>query len=219
MDDSPVEKAKQDMLDFADLSEQAIESIRRRLINIPVPAISEDSLKSEFESALPETPKRPLISERLSEVLWNIYRLSIVSDDDIPSVISGLGAWVGDEGGLPTEIWSAAQRNLLLLADIPSLYVAVKAVELRSAVDKELSSVKLITDLRPVFPRQTSDGPAGFLLIHTLQLSLADIQGGEELYFGVADSLLEDFAAQVERAIAKRQALLNSLPKELILLT
>ena len=219
MAESAVKKAQQDMTELAGLTDQTVEAIRGRLAAMPIQDISEESLKSEFESVLPSAANRSIIAERLSDVLWNICRLSVVSDDDVSSVISGLGTWVCDEGGLSADIWRAAEKKLLFLSDTPSLYVAVKAAELRSAVGKELSSVKLITDLRPVFTRQISDGPAGFVLMHTLQLLLSDVQGGEELYFGITDNILDDLAAQVDRAMTKRQALRNSLPKELVLLT
>lgn len=219
MAESAVKKAQQDMTELAGLTDQTVEAIRGRLAAMPIQDISEESLKSEFESVLPSAANRSIIAERLSDVLWNICRLSVVSDDDVSTVISGLGTWVCDEGGLSADIWRAAEKKLLFLSHTPSLYVAVKAAELRSAVGKELSSVKLITDLRPVFTRQISDGPAGFVLMHTLQLLLSDVQGGEELYFGITDNILDDLAAQVERAMTKRQALRNSLPKELVLLT
>ncbi len=219
MAESAVKKAQQDMTELAGLTDQTVEAIRGRLAAMPIQDISEESLKSEFELVLPSAANRSIIAERLSDVLWNICRLSVVSDDDVSSVISGLGTWVCDEGGLSADVWRAAEKKLLFLSDTPSLYVAVKAAELRSAVGKELSSVKLITDLRPVFTRQISDGPAGFVLMHTLQLLLSDVQGGEELYFGITDNILDDLAAQVDRAMTKRQALRNSLPKELVLLT
>lgn len=96
-----------------------------------------------------------------------------------------------------------------------NLYLSVKGSTLAAEYERLLSETKIITDIRPIFENAEENSVLGYVLMHTLKLSIEGSDSEEDICIALTDGLLSELGLQIERARRKSDTLASSLGKAL----
>lgn len=108
---------------------------------------------------------------------------------------------------------SLAERIEATLGSAAILHRA-KAYLLQLEHDRVYLGARVITQLRPIFDDDATQGPRGAIMTHVLRVdTFARGQRGESFYFGMDDDDLDELKAVVDRAIDKRGSTRAYVPK------
>jgi hypothetical protein len=104
-----------------------------------------------------------------------------------------------------TFLRSALQTN--------AVKITAKSWALLLEYERTLHSTRILSDLRPVFADTVEEGPAAWLVVHSLKLTVHE--GGElkEIFIAIDSGDIEDLQAILDRARKKSHALRVSLAK------
>jgi hypothetical protein len=214
--------AAADIRTLADLDERVVDEVVAQLSRVAPSAITEEVLQTELSDALLKaasngfsvvvgSPKSQLklasVAQRIAAVVWHVYHLSVTADDEVAAVVESFGAWLMSSGEIEARTWEIARPRLVKLATVPSVFVAVKATDLRNAAHSSVASVRVICDLRPIFATNVEKGPIGFTLLHTLVLSNSGENDESPIFVSMSDEVLLELDDQIRRALKKRDAL------------
>ena len=70
-----------------------------------------------------------------------------------------------------------------------------------------------MTDARPVFTHAPTEGPAAFMVIHTLALDVHASENDHRWFVALDSNDLRSLRDAIDRAIAKEESLVSSLDK------
>lgn len=112
-----------------------------------------------------------------------------------------------DAYGTPPAGWSVFQRQLeSLLSDDDVLGTSAKALAVASDTQRHVHSVRILTDARPIFGAEVSDGPKAFSVIHTLKIEYFEDWEEREWFVALDDDDLRNLRDAAERALAKQNS-------------
>jgi hypothetical protein len=99
----------------------------------------------------------------------------------------------------------ALVRRLEEMLSLRSVVVTAKAFQLSTEYRDKLSSVRVITDLRPIFEDGETDPAATSVMVtHTLKIEMLE---QDDVYVAMTNEELLQLKQQVERAVKKAKAL------------
>lgn len=102
-------------------------------------------------------------------------------------------------------------RRLDELLRLRSVVLTAKAFELTTEYRDKLQSVRIITDLRPIFEQDDAEPTAtSVIIMHTLKLETLN---SDDVYVAMTNEELLQLKQQVERALKKTQALDNIIDR------
>lgn len=117
-----------------------------------------------------------------------------------------------EELKLPVEGRGAFEERLALLLGIDSLEATSKALDVLLEHEHTLHSVRIMTDVRPVFGPNVEEPPIGTMIVHLLKLSYHDeSEEVKELYVALDTRDTERLRAELERADQKAESLKRML--------
>jgi hypothetical protein len=104
---------------------------------------------------------------------------------------------------VPVEKRSLLASRVADLLHVESLTDIAKAANLITENQQVLTEARIISDIRPIFPDDPSQRPAGAVVIHTLKITSYNGSESTSTYFALDDADLNALQRAVERAIAK----------------
>ena len=113
------------------------------------------------------------------------------------------------EGGWPNFV----ERLTKLLSLDRAMGVAAKAALLAGQIERHFHDCRLLTDARPVYPPNSTEAPAAFLVMHTLQIDYCENGDDKEWFLSLGSDDLQALKESVERAIEKEESLRKLLKK------
>lgn len=100
------------------------------------------------------------------------------------------------------------------LFSLERLFLSIKATTLFEDQERVLLSMRILTDVRPIFQNDRVGDAVGTVLTHKLKLVFQESSADtKELYFALSDEELDELANSVERAREKNSVLLSLLAK------
>jgi hypothetical protein len=116
--------------------------------------------------------------------------------------------------GTPVDGWPAFQKRIEeLLSDDAVLGLSAKAASVSSETERHIHGFRVLTDARPIFGKDPSEGPRAFAVIHTLQVRYYEDGREHEWFIALDGDDLESMQLIVERALTKEKSLRTSLNK------
>ncbi len=136
------------------------------------------------------------------DALLSISAYSISHNVTMANVARDISTALGAEGGSAdlTEILKG--RGLVAIA---------KTYELASSYARYVHTIRLITDLRPVFGAEVDDAPVNMVISHQLEMLLWESGDVISEYVTLDDEDLEELDRQVSRAKAKAATLRKTM--------
>lgn len=144
--------------------------------------------------------------------LYSLYHVREFSEVSSDRFITDIIDWILKQERLGKRIEDDIPRVRKLfrsLLKIDTLNALTKAIKIQRAGERIFCDSRIITDIRPVFGKNISEGPASAVITHTLRLGFhRDGDGPHQSFYVTLDesdlySLLED----IKRAIDKTEAL------------
>lgn len=120
-----------------------------------------------------------------------------------------LAETVAAEEALPLE---AATREilaerLLRLLQIGAVAKVAKALDMLLEHERVFHAARVLTDMRPVFPDDASEGPVGAVILHLLKIDVHVASDNTEFYVSLDSSDLQQLRKVLDRAIDKEREL------------
>lgn len=98
-------------------------------------------------------------------------------------------------------------ERLVRLLQIRSVAKVAKAFDMLFEHERVFHGARVITDIRPVFSDNVSEGAVGAVLLHTLKLDLHVASGSSELYVALDSRDLQRLKKVLQRALDKDREL------------
>jgi hypothetical protein len=159
-------------------------------------------------------PRLSIEPARLREVVQSLIALYWVRDtqklspaDFASSLAEAIEAEKDERLVAPTSGWPAFKEALTRLLALRSLGVTAKGLYLAYQYPRHVHRSRILTDARPVFLDAVDDGPAAFVINHTLQITVHE-EGDDLEWFACLNAEdLEQLKDAVERALNKQKSL------------
>jgi hypothetical protein len=155
-------------------------------------------------------------SKAVGNTIASLYGLQAASDTELPALIDDVLSAMASSGSAALVIESGEisgfREKLRKLLSVPGLLTAYKARLLLSAHGNYMSSVKIITDMRPVFGSDPDVQPLGAILVNMMNVHYFE-GGGAHREFTVA--LDQDDLKALKRAVDRAMRKIESLSKVL----
>lgn len=202
----------------------------RKLLELD--SVTFDQLETEFERSSPTLMRADLVKalscpagiseQELGEIVTVLLNLHMVRAGNgmtalevARSVIEAAKRETEDATIEPLPApkvgWDEFERRLAkLLSFDKSLGVTAKALVVAYESAQQLHAVRVLTDARPVFA-EASEGPAAFVILHTLKLEVHTAQEDTEYFVTLNSYDLTELKEAVDRALIKQESLQKAL--------
>lgn len=105
------------------------------------------------------------------------------------------------------------KEQLWAILNIDAMKVAIKAIEVLHEHQYTLRDIRIMSDVRPVFGDNLSDGPAAAVIIHTLKINYKENEEEKKFYLAMDDNDLKLLKENIARAEEKAEGLRALLSK------
>jgi len=176
-----------------------------------------DEAFSSFLLAIEERPHSiPVVpdtssdaAEQAKEALESMYRVRAYNEVSIEQFIDDVFESLRGHKELEAEDEPAFRDRLNRLLSIETLLLAAKATVLRQAHERNLCSIRVITDARPVYANGPSVPPAAMVITHTMKIEYHQGVSGDlsELYISFESEDIAEILAAFSRAEEKARSL------------
>jgi len=127
--------------------------------------------------------------------------------DDFVAALSSALRKRGEKQIMPQDEPGFQQSLKSILSAEDSLGITAKAFDLLTDQEHCCHSVRIISDVRHIFPTDASQRPKAALVLHTLNLVYHEIDGLKEIYVALDSSDLKRLKFAIERAETKEKNL------------
>ena len=188
-----------------DLGSESLQAIIDKISNLSPPPIRPAELRKALSPILVNAPGK---IEIVIEQLLSLYTLRRQRRISAAEIVEGLNYGIEsarnrwDENQLAK--WQAIQQQLLHLFDIPNIWLAVKSLDLSYDYSKLLQSVKILTDIRPVYNADASQ-IEGSVVSYTLRISYDSRDGNKSISIALDENDVRSLLEVSERALKKSQ--------------
>ncbi len=170
------------------------------------PTIGRIKFVVQVTSALPDMQKA--VAEELMRAVLVMQAVRIAWESTAEEFVKALAA---AENVVKSEALSSKgelwRKRLIALLSTESAFLTVKAAAILTAQEHPFESVKIYTDIRPIFADRLVDGvklePSAAVLVHRLRLCLGGENQPRELEVALDNRDLDALAKAVERARQK----------------
>lgn len=118
-----------------------------------------------------------------------------------------------DDLKAPEAGWDAFRPALAKLLSVEALAVTAKALYVAYQQPRHFHGANVVTDARPVFGSIVTDGPAAFVVSHTLHITAHEGADDTDWYASLNSSDLAKLRKAIDRATEKEQSLRTLLSK------
>ena len=148
--------------------------------------------------------------EEIITVFAGMYLARIDVDETVDDFVAALSSALrkrGEKQLMPQDEPGFQQSLKSILSAEDSLGITAKAFDLLTDQEHCCHSVRIISDVRHIFPTDASQRPKAALVLHTLNLVYHEIDGLKEIYVALDSSDLKRLKFVIERAEAKEKNL------------
>ncbi len=137
-------------------------------------------------------------------VVWNDAVPADAFASDVCSALRELG-----REELKDANWDEAKKRLATLVLLDSLAVVARGAQIAADNERLFCTARILTDIRPIFRRDVSTGPAGAIIQHVLRLSFHEEVADEtsDFYVALSSSGVRELQAILARAAEKEDSL------------
>jgi hypothetical protein len=187
---------------IAELSDEVIKDLQTALVDVPH-SLTTERLAEHVAKAVPHISDRAL---ETTEALLSLIAL-------LPEDGGGASDLAKDVAHSEDLELADGERNpfaerLLRLLNLECLSLAARAYDIVTEYERVFHDARILTDMRPVFGPDTSQGPKAALLISTLKIDFHPPDGSLDSHFFALDYAdLLRLRDTVERALSKHKSL------------
>lgn len=106
------------------------------------------------------------------------------------------------------------KNRLLKFLSISSfLEIVYQASNLLPENENILTDSRLLTDVRPIFKEEISNGISGSLISHVLRLQYENINGSQEIFLSLSSSNIEQLIEELQQSLTKELTLQKTFEK------
>lgn len=184
-----------------DFDDAIIHKLRAALENAPsISALTSTSLLPIISNLDLENPKQ------IAETLSALYRVKSTRDvANVEEFVDDVSEAMGECG--PTR--DKLNANLIALLSIEELELSAKAWDLQTDDERSFCHGRILTDLRPVFGVDVSEGPKAMVIVHLLKIGYQQfgVEKHKEFVVSLDAEDLKTLRKLVDRAEAKAKSL------------
>jgi len=198
--------AEAPLAEFIKLSSEQMERLADA-ISQSKPALLVQHFANEVASRLGEDPRKV---EEIISMLAGMYLARIDVGATVDEFVASLSSDLRNRGEkqlMPHDGPGFEQKLRAILSAEDSLGITAKALDLLVDQEHGCHSVRIISDVRHVFPNDASQRPKAALVLHTLNLVYHEIDGLKEIYVALDTSDLKRLKSAIERAETKEKNL------------
>lgn len=157
----------------------------------------------------------PTHQNEILEALNSLYQVRASADVPVAEfasdVCDAMEHRVRKDLAVPLAKIPAFQERLTKFLAIDVLNRAAKATVLRHDHEHPLCSARILTDARPVFGQDATEGPEGMVISHMLRIAYHEGRNIKEIYIALDNEDLDEMASIVDRARKKAASLKKAL--------
>jgi hypothetical protein len=198
---------------FLNLGDEPFESLISTLEDLPFTLQFMEPLRRAIKS-LDGIP--PGDASTIADALVSLFAAWSSSDraraDFVADVVTNITESSSDEFAELRQSKDSMQTRLTRLFDTPSLTRAVKAEGFIFEFDNVFSSVRVLTDVRPIFDedRETAE-PQALMVVHNLRVHYHRGDKHEDFFVSLDSKDLKKFVEVVGRAQSRAEALKKTI--------
>lgn len=208
------ERFRPALLGLATLSDAAVTELRGVLEKRPEVLLGRDAA---FEAAGSLRSLKQSDAFAILEALIPLLYMASASGQPTKKLIADLSRSLrqsGDEAKrLPEDKRPILETRLAALLDVPALGLRSKAIALSVESQRVFDSVKIYTDIRPVFGVEGLEMPQAAIILHNLKLEYVESNEEREFFLTLDSKELKEFAEAISRAVKKEELLRPLLAK------
>jgi hypothetical protein len=213
--------------DIRKLDDASARSIRESLDGVRQQAEElllshQTSIREMAIKAVMSTPNVQTDKSKLGEAIAALYRVRSSREESVDvfanQVCDALERISDDRLRIREAERPQLRQNLVLLLGSKEFSEFAKIRDLNAEHERTFCNARILTDMRPVFGTDLSEGPQALFISHVLRLAYH--KGGEnieEVYVSLSAEDLRELRKTIERAETKAKSL-RSLPKDMRLL-
>jgi hypothetical protein len=190
-----------------DLNQNSIEAIRNRLENVPDTTSPEDLADASASSAVNIPGAAGVVEALVSLYVLKSGNESVTLEQFADDICDAMASLKSDLR-LNEEQRISFREKLLTLLSIDRLWLISKAFDLQTDDERTFCDARILTDLRPVFGAQVSEGPRATVIVHLLKLGYHENNKRHQKFYVALDSKdLKELKKVIDRAEEKATAL------------
>ena len=197
-----------DLARLRDLGENAIQAIIDKLSSLES-AIRPSEILHGLQDALPDRPDEV---NAVMNLLMSLVTLKRQRDLSVEELFEGIRNGITSKGGWSegeVSQWKNLEPHLYRLFSLSSLETVVKALDLSYDYSKLLQTIKILTDIRPVFNEDASS-IRGSVISYTLRVYYSTLGGQREsLSVALDEKDVKRLRERCDRALKKSQTAKN----------
>jgi len=176
-----------------------------------------DAALSSFLLAVQKSPDStptlpgvsPEDSKQAKEALDSMYGIRAFHDVPLDTFVNDICESLREHKELNPDDEPSFRQRLNQLLRIDALTVATKATVLRQENERNVCSIRIITDARPIYADGPSGPPAAMVITHTMKVSYHEGAGGNlsDIYLSFGSAEIAEIRAALDRAEAKAKSL------------
>lgn len=203
----------EDMSKLMGLSSLVWDYLIEKLQRVEVKMTTTDHVHLVVEQALQAHAINDITEREISRIILGLLFLRVRSPSDANEftreVIDGLAPDVTEEESGISLLQFGEYLQKLFSAR--NLYISAKGAALATEYERLLIETKIITDVRPIFENSEETSVLGYILMHTLKLSIEGSSDTEDICVALSDELLTALDAQIQRTKRKSETLSQAL--------
>lgn len=155
---------------------------------------------------------------KIAEAVVGLNLARVYSDTDLDSFVTDVTDSMRSAApsGLPTTKDSIAQfkKRIQAFLTIDEISQSAKTNLLRHEHERSVHSLRILTDIRPIFGNNVEEPPKGVVVMHTLKMAYHSGSSRlEEAFFGMDETDLRNLKEAVVRAELKAKSIRTALGK------
>ena len=194
------DRHKDGLLKIQKLDAEAVQNLQAAIKKASSPSgLNEASLISSISEIQLEDPK--LIGETINA----LYVVKATKDVSVQEFVDDVCDAMGDRADR-----DKLTTNLLALLSIEEVGLAAKALDLQTEDERTFCTVsRILTDLRPVFGVDVTEGPKAMVIVHLLKLGYhqAGSSNHRDVYVSMDANDLQTLRKMIDRAEEKAKSL------------
>lgn len=187
---------------IAELSDEATKDLQAALVNVPR-SLTTERLAEHVAKAVPHISDKAL---ETTEALLSLTTLLPEDGSGAPDLAKDVAH--SEDLELADKKRDPFAVRLVTLLNLECLWLAARAYDIVTEYERVFHDARILTDMRPVFGPDISQGPKAALLISTLKIDFHPPDGSLNSHFFALDYAdLLRLRDAVERAISKHKSL------------
>lgn len=169
-------------------------------------AVPEGATSTVFQLALEQADLPDISASDLVDALLGINVLRSSHGWDVSGTSDGLADAAEDlNAGINLPAYKQRMRRLL---NVDSLWHTAKAYDVATAYKSSVHTLRILTDVRPIFDEDAGTPPRSVVIMHNLEIRTYDESGRQSTeYFALDKSDLISLKNAAERAMKKSDTL------------